>query len=149
MARRFAEAEASGRSRAELTALALAFSEYERDLALIGLTDEQVCADDRPGRRRLALAWSIDQGAGRAAGRRRGDGRPRRALPDHEEAGHPAATTRASRPPVKLLGCFVLFTVVYVILGVVTGETWGPWAGLGAALAPPPAATPRCGWPNG
>ena len=59
LAQRLAVAEASGRCPVELAALEQAFSEYERDLALIGLTDEQVCADDRPGRRRLALAWSM------------------------------------------------------------------------------------------
>ncbi len=42
---------------------------------------------------------------------------------------------------VKLLGCAVLFAVAYVALGVVMGEAWGPWAGLGAGIA-----VPVCGY---
>lgn len=38
-------------------------------------------------------------------------------------------TNESIKATVKLLGCFVLFTLVYVVLGVVVGETWGPWAG--------------------
>ncbi|HEY5252839.1 MAG TPA: hypothetical protein VIJ09_14330 [Acidimicrobiales bacterium] len=38
---------------------------------------------------------------------------------------------------VKLLGCFVLFTLVYVAIGIVVGERWGPWAGVGASVGAP------------
>jgi hypothetical protein len=50
-------------------------------------------------------------------------------------------TNESIRATVKLLGCFVLFTLVYVVLGVVVAGTWGPWAGLAAA-----AGAPACGY---
>jgi len=139
-ARMFAEADASGHQDAELAVLHGAFTEYERDLALIGRTDEQVCGRDGPGRRRIALGWVIGRVLvalpAAAVGtvvhvvpyrimKRLGS------LPDNE----------SMKATVKLVGCFVLFTLVYVILGVVISETWGPWAGLGAALL-----APACGY---
>jgi hypothetical protein len=42
---------------------------------------------------------------------------------------------------VKLLGCFVLFTLVYVAIGIGVAESFGPWAGLGAAVG-----APLCGY---
>jgi hypothetical protein len=50
-------------------------------------------------------------------------------------------TNESIRATVKLPGCFVLFSLVYVVLGVVVGETGGPWAGLVAALG-----APLCGY---
>jgi hypothetical protein len=139
-ARMFAEAEESGQQGLELAALHEAYGHYERDLALIGLTDEQVCARDGPGRRRLALAWATVRVLAALPAAAVGTVvhvvpyrimKKLGSLPRHESI----------KATVKLFGCFVLFTVVYVILGVVIGGTWGPWAGLGAALG-----APACGY---
>ena len=50
-------------------------------------------------------------------------------------------TNESIKATVKLFGCFVLFTLIYVAVGIVVGESWGPWAGLGAAVG-----APLCGY---
>jgi hypothetical protein len=50
-------------------------------------------------------------------------------------------TNESIKATVKLLGCFVLFTLVYVVVGVLVGVTRGPWAGLAAAVG-----SPVCGY---
>jgi hypothetical protein len=45
------------------------------------------------------------------------------------------------RATVKLLGCTVLFSVVYVALGVGVGHFFGPWVGVTAAVL-----APLCGY---
>jgi uncharacterized oligopeptide transporter (OPT) family protein len=45
------------------------------------------------------------------------------------------------RATVKLLGCFFLFTLVYVVVGVLVGDAFGTWAGLAAAVV-----SPVCGY---
>jgi hypothetical protein len=42
---------------------------------------------------------------------------------------------------VKLLGCFVLFALTYVVVGVLVSRAFGAWAGLAAAVA-----APLCGY---
>jgi 1-acyl-sn-glycerol-3-phosphate acyltransferase len=131
-----AKADATHGGSVRVDDLHRAFADYERDLALIGLADAQLVGTDHPGRRRLALAWSF--------------GRVVVALPAAvvgavihvvpyqimKRVGT-VPTNESIKATVKLLGCFVLFTLVYVVLGVVFGETWGPAAGLGAAVGAP------------
>ena len=50
-------------------------------------------------------------------------------------------TNEGIKATVKLLGCFVLFVAVYVVVGVVVGREYGPWAGRAAAVA-----APLCGY---
>ena len=153
-ARNLADAEESGRRPQQFDALRRAFTEYERDLALLGLSDEQISDSNHPGRRSLALAWAATRVL--AALPAAAIGALVHVVPYQIMKRVGAVPTNESiKATVKLLGCFVLFTLVYVVLGVVVGETWGPWAGLIAATrrspppAHPPAATPRCGWRNG
>ncbi|HEY7948416.1 MAG TPA: 1-acyl-sn-glycerol-3-phosphate acyltransferase, partial [Acidimicrobiales bacterium] len=109
-ARMFAEAEESGQQGLELAALHEAYGHYERDLALIGLTDEQVCARDGPGRRRLALAWATVRVLAALPAAAVGTVvhvvpyrimKKLGSLPRHESI----------KATVELFGCFVLFTV--------------------------------------
>jgi 1-acyl-sn-glycerol-3-phosphate acyltransferase len=135
-ARTLAELDAAGQNGDDFAALRRAFADYERDLALVGLSDEQVVRDDRPGRRLLALSWSVARVL--AALPAAAVGAVVHVVPYQimKRLGT-LPRNESVKATVKLLGCFVLFTVVYVVLGVVVGEAWGPWAGLGAALAAP------------
>jgi glycerol-3-phosphate O-acyltransferase/dihydroxyacetone phosphate acyltransferase len=135
-ARTLAEAEESGHRWPQIEALGRAFAEYERDLALLGLSDQQVADGSHPGRRRLALAWSATRVA--AALPAAAVGAVIHVVPYQimKKVGT-VPTNESIRATVKLLGCFVLFVVVYVVLGVVVGETWGPGAGLIAAVGAP------------
>ncbi len=90
MARRLAATEAAGRRGAELAALLDASGVYERDLALIGLSDKQV-SPMITGSPAAGTHMVDGAGGGRPAGRRRRSGGPRGALPDHEKAGRTAA----------------------------------------------------------
>ena len=40
-------------------------------------------------------------------------------------------TNEGIKATVKLLGCFVLFALTYVVVGVLVGRAFGAWAGLG------------------
>jgi hypothetical protein len=139
-ARDLADAEVAGQRRTQFEALRRAFAEYERDLALLGVSDQQVSAGSHPGRRRLALAWSATRVV--VALPAAVVGAVVHVVPYQimKKVGT-VPSNESIKATVKLLGCFVLFTVVYVVLGVVVGETWGPWAGLIAA-----AAAPACGY---
>jgi glycerol-3-phosphate O-acyltransferase/dihydroxyacetone phosphate acyltransferase len=140
MSQKLADREKSGRRAAEFGILHRAFAEYERDLALIGLSDEQVTDGDHPGRRRLALAWSATKVLGAlpfAA-----VGAVVHVVPYQimkKVGGLPR--NESIRATVKVLGCFVLFSVMYVVAGVLVSEEWGPWLGLVAA-----AGAPACGY---
>jgi hypothetical protein len=46
-------------------------------------------------------------------------------------------TNEGIKATVKLLGCFVLFALTYVVVGVLVGRAFGAWAGLVAAVAAP------------
>ena len=56
-------------------------------------------------------------------------------------------TNEGIKATVKLLGCFVLFALTYVAVGVLVGRAFGAWAGLAAAVAAPFCGyvTVRCG----
>jgi 1-acyl-sn-glycerol-3-phosphate acyltransferase len=131
-----AEDEAAPGRSARLEDLYRAYGDYERDLALIGLGDAQLVGSYHPGRRRLALAWSIGRVV--AALPAAAVGAVIHVVPYQIMKRVGALPTNQSiKATVKLLGCFVLFTVVYVVLGVVIGESWGPVAGLASAVAAP------------
>jgi hypothetical protein len=139
-ARRLAEVEQASDGQAELVGLRRAFAEYERDLALLGLSDRQLADGDHPGRRRLALVWSAVRVL--AALPAAAAGALVHVVPYQIMKRLGVLPTNESiRSTVKLLGCFVLFTVVYVVAGVLVGQRWGPWAGLAAA-----AGAPACGY---
>lgn len=139
-ARGLADADGSGRRRTEFEALRSAFAEYERDLALLGLSDQQVSDGSHPGRRRLALAWSATRVLAALPAALVGAAVHVVPYQIMKKVGT-VPGNESIRATVKLLGCFVLFTVVYVVLGVAVGETWGPGAGLIAA-----AGAPACGY---
>jgi hypothetical protein len=135
-AQNLADAERSGRRPEELERLRDAFGHYARDLALIGLTDGQLVDGDHPGRRRRALAWSATRVV--AALPVAAVGVVVHVVPYQIMKKVGAVPENESiKATVKLLGCVVLFTMVYVVLGVLAGEAWGPWAGLAAAGAAP------------
>jgi glycerol-3-phosphate O-acyltransferase / dihydroxyacetone phosphate acyltransferase len=139
-AQRLADAEASDRYPDRLVALRRAWAEYGRDLALLGLSDSQLVEDGRPGRRRLALAWSVVRVA--AALPAAAVGALLHAVPYKVMKRVGAVPANESiRATVKLLGCFFLFTLVYVVVGVLVGDAFGPWAGLAAAVV-----SPVCGY---
>jgi hypothetical protein len=139
-ARALADAEAAGRRNRQIDELRRAFAEYQRDLALIGLSDGQVSDRGHPGRRRLVVLWSATRVL--AALPAAVVGTVIHLVPYQimKRVGT-VPTNESIRATVKLLGCFVLFTLVYVVLGVVVAGTWGPWAGLAAA-----AGAPACGY---
>jgi hypothetical protein len=135
-----AEAEASGRRREQMEVLRQAYVEYRRDLELIGLSDEQVSDGDHPGRRRLAVAWAAARVV--AALPAAAVGAVVHVVPYRvmKRVGT-VPGNESVRTTVKLLGCFVLFTLVYTAIGVLVAERWGPWAGLAAAVG-----APACGY---
>ena len=121
-------------------ALRQAYEAYARDLDLLGLGDAQVVASYPPARLRRALVWALLKVVLTLP------------LALVGVAVHlvPFQLMKwvAKRPPnegmkatVKLLGCFVLFSVVYVVIGVLVGRAFGAWLGLAASLA-----APACGY---
>jgi 1-acyl-sn-glycerol-3-phosphate acyltransferase len=139
-ARRLADAEQAQPGAAPLAGVRRAFAVYERDLALLGLSDRQLSDGDHPGRRRLALAWSAVRVL--AALPAAAIGALVHVVPYQimKKVGS-LPTNESIKATVKLLGCFVLFSVVYVVAGILVGQRWGPWAGLAAA-----AGAPACGY---
>jgi 1-acyl-sn-glycerol-3-phosphate acyltransferase len=120
----------------QLAALRRAFAVYERDLALIGLSDGQLTGDDGRWRRRRLLGWSVMRVL--AALPAAAIGFVVHVVPYQimKKVGR-WPENESIQATVKLLGCTVLFAVVYAGLGVVVAETWGPGAGAGAAVAAP------------
>lgn len=57
-ARALADVEETGGREPELQSLRRVLADHQRDLALLGLSDRQLADGDRPGHRRLVLAWS-------------------------------------------------------------------------------------------
>jgi 1-acyl-sn-glycerol-3-phosphate acyltransferase len=121
-------------------ALYEAFDRYERDLALLGLGDAQVCASYRSGHVRLMLLGAITKVV--VAAPLAAVGAVVHAVPYQivkRVATRP--TNEGMKATLKLLGCFASFTLLYVALGVVFGIELGWAAGLAAALA-----APACGY---
>lgn len=117
-----------------------AYGSYARDLELLGLGDDQVVATYPRAKLRRTLAWSVLRVA--------------LALPFalvgavvhvvpfqlmKQVARRPS--NEGIKATVKLLGCFFLFTVVYVLIGVLVGRAFGAWWGALASLA-----APACGY---
>jgi hypothetical protein len=140
LARREGVAHALTRGTGPSPALVEAFETYRRDLLLLGLSDAQVAASYRSGHLRLmflaALAKVLVAAPFAAVGavvhvvpyqimKKVGT------LPRNE----------GIKATVKLLGCFALFTVLYVVLGVVFATRFGPLAGIAAFVA-----APGCGY---
>jgi 1-acyl-sn-glycerol-3-phosphate acyltransferase len=127
--------ESNGRGN-DLAALRRAFADYERDLALVGLSDGQLTRDDGRWRRRLLLGWSVVRVV--AALPAAAIGFVVHVVPYQimKKVGR-WPDNESIQATVKLLGCTVLFAVVYAGLGVGAAEAWGPGAGVGAAVAGP------------
>jgi glycerol-3-phosphate O-acyltransferase/dihydroxyacetone phosphate acyltransferase len=135
-----ADAEATGDRVVGFETLRRTLADYQRDLALLGLSDAQVSDGDHRGRRRAALAWSATRVL--AALPAAAVGWVVHVVPYlvMKKVGSLPAN-ESIKATVKLLGCFVAFTAVYVALGIEIGTRFGPWAGLVAA-----AAAPVCGY---
>jgi glycerol-3-phosphate O-acyltransferase/dihydroxyacetone phosphate acyltransferase len=115
------------------------FAVYERDLNVLGVNDAQLVARV-PRRRRLAVLWSalmVLVALPFAA-----IGALVHLIPFQimKQVGK-RPTNEGIKATVKLLGCFVLFTLTYVAVGVLVGRAFGTWAGLAAAVA-----APLCGY---
>lgn len=121
-------------------ALYEAFHRYERDLALLGLSDAQVCASYRSGRLRLMLVWAVVKVVGAAPFA--AFGAVVHVVPYQimKKVGT-VPTNEGIKATVKLLGCFASFTLLYIGLGVVFGIELGWAAGIVAAVA-----APTCGY---
>ena len=120
---------------ADLERLFGCFAVYERDLNVLGVNDAQLVAR-LPRRRRLALLWSalmVLVALPFAA-----IGALVHLIPFQimKQVGK-RPTNEGIKATVKLLGCFVLFTLTYVAVGVLVGRAFGAWAGLAAAVAAP------------
>jgi hypothetical protein len=137
---RLAVAERGHARRTEVRRLLATFEAYERDLDLLGLSDAQVAAKYGQGKLRGAVLWSVLKVV--VALPLAAIGVVVHVVPYQiikQLAKRPA--NEGMKATVKLLGCFALFTVVYVALGIVVGRAVGPWAGLLVAVA-----APLCGY---
>jgi glycerol-3-phosphate O-acyltransferase/dihydroxyacetone phosphate acyltransferase len=121
-------------------ALSAAFERYERDLDLLGLSDAQVGASYRAGHLRLLLVAAIVKVV--VAAPFAAVGAVVHVVPYQimKKLGALPAN-EGMKATVKLLGCFALFTLLYIALGVVFGIELGWGAGILAALA-----APACGY---
>ncbi len=108
---------------------------YQQDLALMGVTDAQVTA--RYGRSyHRALAWSLFTVAVAV---------PPGVVGAVVHAVPYQIMKRVARLPrdesitstVKVVGCFFLFTIEYLVLAEVVRRRFGGWAAAGAFLAAP------------
>ena len=137
-------ADLDARQPGSLRQLSLDFATYERDLNVLGVNDAQMAA----GHRRTSVRAATLRG-------------PRSKIllavpvavvgvlvhlvPFRSSSRRPGArSTRASGRPSKVLGCFVLFALTYLVLGVLVGRAFGPWAGLAAAVVAPLCGCTPC-----
>jgi len=121
--------------RAGLEELDRALMEYERDLALLGLTDGQVAAQGTL-RLRLTVAGRLLETV--VAVPAVVVGAVIHVVPYQVMKRLAMIPTNESiKSTVKLLGCFALFTLEYVALAVVVALRISPLAGLAAFLAAP------------
>jgi 1-acyl-sn-glycerol-3-phosphate acyltransferase len=137
---RLASAEEGRVREAQMRDLLASYATYERDLELLGLSDAQVAAKYSQGGLRGALAWSMLKVA--LALPAAAIGVVVHIVPFQimkRLAQKP--TNEGIKATVKLLGCFALFTVVYVALGFLAGRAFGPWVGLATAVV-----APLCGY---
>jgi 1-acyl-sn-glycerol-3-phosphate acyltransferase len=136
VARGLARLEASGARAAALAELRDAHAEYRRDLALIGMDDAHLAAPVPGARLRATIAWSLVKVVVWAPFAAAG-------LVIHLVLYE--IVKRLARLPknegvkstVKVLGCFLLFLVEYVVLAVLAWAHWGLLAGIGVFVACP------------
>jgi glycerol-3-phosphate O-acyltransferase / dihydroxyacetone phosphate acyltransferase len=129
-----------GDDRRPKQALLAAFGAYQRDLDLLGLDDAQVTARYPAGTLRRTLVWSVLKVLVAL---------PFAVLGVVVHVVPFQLMKRLARLPanegikatVKLLGCFILFVIVYAALGVLAGRAFGAWVGLAVAVA-----APGCGY---
>ncbi len=107
---------------------------------LLGLSDAQVVADYGTGRLGWLFLWSLAKVI--AAAPFAAVGMVIHLMP-YEIVKQLSRLPRneGMRATVKLLGCFFLFTAVYVAIGVVIGEAFGALPGILAA-----SGSPVCGY---
>jgi hypothetical protein len=119
-----------------VTALTDAAEAYEADLALVGLSDDDVAAGLTAGRYRRHLGRSVVAAAATAP--LAAFGAVVHAVPYGimKQLGKRPAN-EGMRATVKLLGCTVLFTATYTAAGVVVGRRRGLLAGVAAFLLGP------------
>jgi glycerol-3-phosphate O-acyltransferase / dihydroxyacetone phosphate acyltransferase len=113
-----------------------AFAVYERDLNLLGVNDAQLAAGFPRRRRRLAVLRSAVMVL--VALPFAAIGALVHLVPFEimkQVAKRP--TNEGIKATVKLLGCFVLFALTYVVVGVLVAQAFGAWAGLVVAVAAP------------
>lgn len=131
---------ASGGRRQATAALRRAFEVYDRDLALLGMTDAQVSASYRSGHLRLRFLGAVAKVIAAAPFAALGTAihvipyeavKQLARLPENE----------GMRATVKVVGCFFTFTAFYAALGIVVGSLYGPLLGAVAAVA-----APGCGY---
>jgi len=129
-------AERAGGRYAAMDALVDAFDAYQRDLALLGLSDAQVAASYRSGH----LPWLAAASFARVvvALPLAAVGALVHLLP-YELVKLLARLPRNEgvRSTVKILGCLLTFSATYALVGITTGRRFGPVAGILAALAAP------------
>jgi glycerol-3-phosphate O-acyltransferase / dihydroxyacetone phosphate acyltransferase len=136
MAEKLSVAEHDGVATPPRASLVETFATYERDLDLLGLDDAQVVAAYPRSRLRRSLAWSLCKVA--CAIPVAAAGVIVHVIPFQivkQLAKQP--TNEGIKATVKLLGCTVLFCVVYVALGLVVSHFRGPWVGLTVAVLAP------------
>jgi hypothetical protein len=120
--------------------LLVAFVAYERDLDLLGVSDAQLATGARRRGVWLSVLWSVVKVV--LALPFAAIGLLVHVVPFQimKQVGK-RPSNEGIKATVKLLGCFVLFALTYVLIGVLVGRAIGPWAGLGAAIA-----APLCGY---
>jgi len=123
-----------------LADLRTAFAAYERDLAQLGLTDEQVVSSHQARQSLLADAGTAVEVAVSLPPAIVGAAIHLVPYQIMKRVGRRPAN-EGMKATVKLLGCFFLFIAVYVSLGVLVGQRFGVAAGVGAL-----AAAPVCGY---
>jgi 1-acyl-sn-glycerol-3-phosphate acyltransferase len=110
------------------------FAVYERDLNLLGVNDAQLAGRFPRRRRRLAVLRSAVMVLVALPFAALGALVHLVPFEIMKQVGKRPAN-EGIKATVKLLGCFVLFALTYVVVGVLVGRAFGAWAGLAAAVA--------------
>jgi 1-acyl-sn-glycerol-3-phosphate acyltransferase len=130
----------SGTHAAAADALDFAYDTYQRDLALLGVTDAQVTAGYRSGRLRWSLLGAVAKVV--AAIPVAAVGVAIHVVPyELIKLLSRIPDNRSVAATVKVIGSFVTYLAVYVTVGVVASAQVGWWAGVAAGLL-----APACGY---
>lgn len=117
-------------------ALSAAVTSYHRDVALLGLSDEQVIADASTWRYRCTLTWSVLKVM--VAAPVAGVGITVHAVPySFIKVVARLPDNEGMKATVKVGGCFGLFTLTYVGLAVAVARRRGVRAGAAALVMAP------------